>query len=85
MWKLVGVMIDRPMSPWMLETDVKNYERIVATFDTKRKAQDYEKKARLKQPHDGSIYKKKSLLRVFDEAYVEQIHGEETPPHNPKI
>lgn len=61
----------------------------VATFDTHKQAKEYIAKSKLKQPQRRTyasdiMFKKKSLLRNYEQAYID-IYVDEELPHNPKI
>lgn len=66
-------------------------EEKVATFDTKKMAEDYIRKARLKTKNDyGDVshnprFRKNSLLWTYENAWADKYYPEEIPPHNPVI
>ena len=59
-------------------------EEKVATFDSKKMAEDYVKKSKLKSLGSGRIFRAKSLLSIFNYVEVEE-YDPESFPHNPTI
>ena len=77
MYELIGISRGNRYSDYK--------EEVVATFDSREKALEYIKKAKLKQPKWHRTFKCGTLLSCYD--YTE-VQGKEEiidPPHNPEI
>jgi len=65
-------------------------EETVATFDYEKDAEKFIRKSKLKKPWRqtfGSIitFKKETLLRDYEDAYVQEHLERPSIPHNPEI
>jgi hypothetical protein len=68
---------------------------VVATFDTKKQAEEYIKKSLLKAAKRQGFYsdvrrskyrfRKGSLLRDYDTVEIEKYEKDPVPPHNPFV
>jgi len=83
MFALVGIRY----AHYLEEND---YEELVALFDTRQLAEEYEKNSRLKsyqscgRGQHGKQYRHKSLLSRFCHAYIQE-RTPDNPPINPVL
>lgn len=60
-------------------------DEVIATFDTKESAEEYELKSRLKRPTQYSKYREKSLLFSFKDISIIRYYGLDEPIHEPRL
>ena len=58
---------------------------VIATFDTRKMAQDYIKKSKLKNPSYRKIYRQSSLLSGYEYVSLAEEYEDLSPPHNPTL
>ncbi len=58
---------------------------VIATFDTKKSAEKYLKKSRLKNPKWQHKFRFKSLLSMCEYAHVSEYESLDEPIHEPEI
>ena len=84
-WLLKALRRTYTPNSWNGGSDLYSEEEVVATFDSKRKAEKYIKDSTLKHPKVGNRFRNKSLLGHWEDAWVEKKEEEIPPPHNPTI
>jgi len=60
-------------------------ERIIATFDTRKAAEDYLQKSKLKNPKRHHKFRSKSLLMLCEYAHVDKYYSDGPPIHEPEL
>lgn len=85
MYEMVAVKDLYTPNSYTGSSDLDHREDVVATFDSRKKALEYIKKAKLKQPKPHQTFKCNTLLSYYDYAEVHEKQEIIDPPHNPEI